>query len=304
MAGCQTSCHGNCSCLAMFFHRSSGNGFFLDSVGSFQKPASDPGYVSYIKVSSEGGSGSGFGGGGSGNKHTVVVVIIVLVTFFVICGLVFWGVRYQGRKQRVPESPSDGSEEANFLENLTGMPIHYNYKDLETTTNNFSVKLGQGGLGSVYKGVLADGTQILVKKLEIIGQGKKEFRAEVSIIGSIHHLHLVRLKGFCADGSHRLLAYEFNIALGTTKDLLICTKIVTRRLFIVASNQKMFFWTNTSWKRWYEWFYERPENADQHIFICLKHSASSGVWDDEVAGEADGVVVQMGIAEKLQRARG
>ncbi|KAG2399682.1 uncharacterized protein HKW66_Vig0104650 [Vigna angularis] len=162
MAGCQTSCHGNCSCLAMFFHRSSGNGFFLDSVGSFQKPASDPGYVSYIKVSSEGGSGSGFGGGGSGNKHTVVVVIIVLVTFFVICGLVFWGVRYQGRKQRVPESPSDGSEEANFLENLT----------------------------------------------------------------------------------------------------------------------------------------------DQHIFICLKHSASSGVWDDEVAGEADGVVVQMGIAEKLQRARG
>ncbi|XP_047945447.1 LOW QUALITY PROTEIN: G-type lectin S-receptor-like serine/threonine-protein kinase SD2-5 [Salvia hispanica] len=54
-----------------------------------------------------------------------------------------------------------------------------------------------------------DGTRLAVKQLEGIGQGKKEFRAEVSIIGSIHHVHLVRLRGFCADGSHRLLAYEY-----------------------------------------------------------------------------------------------
>ncbi|KAK7410264.1 hypothetical protein VNO78_00905 [Psophocarpus tetragonolobus] len=243
--GCQTSCRGNCSCLAMFFHKSSGNCFLLDSLGSFQKPDSDSGYAAYIKVLGDGGSGNGSGGSGSGNKHTVIVVVIVLVTMFVICGLVFGGIKYHRRKQRLPESPRDGSEEDNFLENLTGMPIRYSYKDLETATNNFSVKLGQGGFGSVYKGVLPDGTQLAVKKLEGIGQGKKEFRAEVSIIGSIHHLHLVRLKGFCADGTHRLLAYEympngsldkwifkknkgeflldwdtrFNIALGTAKGL-------------------------------------------------------------------------------------
>lgn len=83
-----------------------------------------------------------------------------------------------------------------------------------------------------------------MKKLEGVGQGKKEFRAEVSIIGSIHHLHLVRLRGYCAEGTHRLLAYEymsngslekwlfkknkefmldwdtrFNIAVGTAKGL-------------------------------------------------------------------------------------
>ncbi|KAG5562746.1 hypothetical protein RHGRI_005467 [Rhododendron griersonianum] len=45
--------------------------------------------------------------------------------------------------------------------------------------------------------------------MEGIGQGKKEVRAEVTIIGRIHHLHLVKLKGFCAEGAHRLLAYEF-----------------------------------------------------------------------------------------------
>jgi serine/threonine protein kinase len=48
-----------------------------------------------------------------------------------------------------------------------------------------------------------------VKQLEGIGQGKKEFRSEVSVIGSIHHIHLVKLHGFCVEGSHRLLAYEY-----------------------------------------------------------------------------------------------
>ncbi|XP_057434465.1 G-type lectin S-receptor-like serine/threonine-protein kinase SD2-5 [Lotus japonicus] len=209
LAGCQSACHGNCACLAMFFHKSSGKCFLLDSIGSFQKPDEDPGYVSYIKVSSDGGVGAGSGGGGSSSKHTAVIVVIVIITLIIISGMLFVGVRYYRRKQKLPESPKDNSEEDNFLENLTGMPIRFSYKDLEEATNHFSVKLGQGGFGSVYKGVLSDGTQIAVKQLEGIGQGKKEFRAEVSIIGSIHHLHLVKLRGFCAEGAHRLLAYEY-----------------------------------------------------------------------------------------------
>ncbi|OWM66886.1 hypothetical protein CDL15_Pgr021999 [Punica granatum] len=124
------------------------------------------------------------------------------------------------------------------------MPVRFTYKDLQTATNNFTMKLGRGGFGSVYEGTLPEGTRLAVKKLEGIGQGKKEFRAEVCIIGSIHHHHLVRLRGFCAEGAHCLLAYEymangspdkwifrkdkgemvnwntrFNIALGTAKGL-------------------------------------------------------------------------------------
>ncbi|RHN70638.1 putative protein kinase RLK-Pelle-SD-2b family [Medicago truncatula] len=207
LAGCQTSCRGNCSCLAMFFHKSSGNCFLLESVGSFKKSddGADSGYVSYIKVSSDAGKK----GGGTSNKHIIVVVVIVILTLFVISLLLFVGVRYYRKKKMLPESPKENSEEDNFLENLTGMPVRYRYKDLEVATSNFSTKLGQGGFGSVYRGVLPDGTQLAVKQLEGIGQGKKEFRAEVSIIGSIHHLNLVRLKGFCADGTHRLLVYEY-----------------------------------------------------------------------------------------------
>ncbi|XP_068660805.1 G-type lectin S-receptor-like serine/threonine-protein kinase At1g34300 isoform X2 [Aristolochia californica] len=53
---------------------------------------------------------------------------------------------------------------------------------------------------------LADGT---VKQLEGIEQGAKQFRMEVAIISSTHHLNLVRLIGFCSEGRHRLLVYEF-----------------------------------------------------------------------------------------------
>ncbi|WJX35547.1 non-specific serine/threonine protein kinase [Trifolium repens] len=98
LVGCQTSCRGNCTCLAMFFHISSGNCFLLESVGSFLKSDDgDSGYVSYIKVSSNGNSK----GSGSSNKHITVVVVIVILILFVISLLLFVGVRYYRKKKRV-----------------------------------------------------------------------------------------------------------------------------------------------------------------------------------------------------------
>lgn len=243
--GCKASCMGNCSCLALFFQNSTGDCFLLDEIGSFQNSDSGSSVVSYIKVLKNGSSGASPGGGGGSQKHFPYIVIIAISTVLVIVGLIYVGFRYYRRRKRMPQSPHGSSEEDNFLENLSGMPVRFSYRDLQTATNNFSVKLGQGGFGSVYDGVLPDGTRLAVKKLEGIGQGKKEFRAEVSIIGSIHHLHLVRIRGFCAEGTHRLLAYEymangsldkwifrrnqgdfmldwdtrFNIALGTAKGL-------------------------------------------------------------------------------------
>ncbi|KAI4353352.1 hypothetical protein L6164_002310 [Bauhinia variegata] len=52
--GCKASCLGNCSCLAMFFHISSGNCFLLDEVGSFQESDTDCGFESYIKIMDQG----------------------------------------------------------------------------------------------------------------------------------------------------------------------------------------------------------------------------------------------------------
>ncbi|XP_011039683.1 PREDICTED: G-type lectin S-receptor-like serine/threonine-protein kinase SD2-5 [Populus euphratica] len=209
LEGCKSACRGNCSCLAFFFHNSSGNCFLFSDIGSFQNSNAGSSFVAYIKVPRDGGSGSNAGGDGSGFKSFPIVVIIVIGTLIAICGLFYMAFRYHRKKKKMLESPHNTSEDENFLETLSGMPIRFSYRDLQTATNNFSVKLGQGGFGSVYQGALPDGTQLAVKKLEGMGQGKKEFRAEVSIIGSIHHHHLVRIKGFCAEGTHRLLAYEF-----------------------------------------------------------------------------------------------
>ncbi|GLJ35951.1 hypothetical protein SUGI_0721350 [Cryptomeria japonica] len=71
------------------------------------------------------------------------------------------------------------------------------------------MRLGGGGFSSVYGGILLDNTKIAVKRPDRAGQGFREFRAEVETLGNIHHLNLVRLKGFCAEKSHRMLVYEY-----------------------------------------------------------------------------------------------
>ena len=89
------------------------------------------------------------------------------------------------------------------------MPSRFSYKDLITATENFSSKLGEGGFSSVYEGTLSNGIKVAVKCLHSVGHVKDSFLAEVETIGSIHHINLVRLVGFCAEKHHRLLVYEY-----------------------------------------------------------------------------------------------
>ncbi|XP_042756055.1 G-type lectin S-receptor-like serine/threonine-protein kinase At2g19130 [Lactuca sativa] len=92
---------------------------------------------------------------------------------------------------------------------MVGSLVSFVYKDLQIATKNFSNKLGGGGFGSVFKGVLHDSSIVAVKKLESISQGEKQFRSEVSTIGTIQHVNLVRLRGFCAQGNNKLLVYDY-----------------------------------------------------------------------------------------------
>ncbi|KAL2231926.1 G-type lectin S-receptor-like serine/threonine-protein kinase At1g34300 [Sesamum indicum] len=91
----------------------------------------------------------------------------------------------------------------------SGVPVQFSYKELQRETKGFKEKLGEGGFGCVYKGTLSNKMAVAVKQLEGIGQGEKQFRMEVATISSTHHLNLVRLIGFCSEGRHRLLVYEF-----------------------------------------------------------------------------------------------
>ncbi|XP_024522857.1 G-type lectin S-receptor-like serine/threonine-protein kinase SD2-5 [Selaginella moellendorffii] len=95
------------------------------------------------------------------------------------------------------------------------LPHQFSYHDLKMATRNFDpeLTLGAGGFGSVFKGELADGSLVAVKKMDVEIQGSSkghsQFKAEVMSIGSIHHFNLVKLRGFCIQGPAALLVYEF-----------------------------------------------------------------------------------------------
>ncbi|CAN4103175.1 unnamed protein product [Withania somnifera] len=89
------------------------------------------------------------------------------------------------------------------------MLSRFSYEDLTVMTENFSKKLGEGAFGSVFEGTTSDGTKIAVKRLQGFGNVKKSFLAEVATIGSIQHVNLIRLIGFCAEKTYRLLVYEY-----------------------------------------------------------------------------------------------
>ncbi|XP_019189043.1 PREDICTED: rust resistance kinase Lr10-like [Ipomoea nil] len=89
------------------------------------------------------------------------------------------------------------------------MPIRYTYSDLKKMTNNFKHKLGEGGYGIVFKGTLRSGPFVAVKMMGKSKANAQDFISEVGTIGRIHHTNVVRLIGFCVEGSKHALIYEF-----------------------------------------------------------------------------------------------
>lgn len=94
----------------------------------------------------------------------------------------------------------------------------FTYKELHQATNGFKEELGRGGFGVVYKGVVkllqsddtVKSTAVAVKKLSYSDDYReKEFTKEVQSIGRIHHRNLIRMIGYCKEGRHRILVFEF-----------------------------------------------------------------------------------------------
>lgn len=98
----------------------------------------------------------------------------------------------------------------------TSKPTRYTFSEVKKIARRFKEKVGQGGFGTVYKGQLPNGVPVAVKMLEnSTGEGE-DFINEVATIGQIHHANIVRLLGFCSEGTRRALIYEFmpNESLG------------------------------------------------------------------------------------------
>jgi intracellular septation protein A len=100
-------------------------------------------------------------------------------------------------------------EQYNFLE-MAGLPTRFTIKEISTATENFQASVGEGASGAVFKGTLADGSTIAVKRIKWQSSGETEFKTEITIIASLQHVNLVRLLGYCLSpkGNH-CLVYPF-----------------------------------------------------------------------------------------------
>ncbi|GLU11948.1 hypothetical protein SLE2022_286660 [Rubroshorea leprosula] len=98
----------------------------------------------------------------------------------------------------------------------------FTYGELALATNNFDfiAQIGQGGYGKVYRGTLADGTIVAIKRAQQGSlQGEKEFLIEIQLLSRLHHRNLVSLVGYCDEEGEYILVYEY-MSNGTLQDHL------------------------------------------------------------------------------------
>ncbi|URE24273.1 receptor-like protein kinase [Musa troglodytarum] len=147
------------------------------------------------------------GSGGSGKKKNStgkilaiaipVATAVLLISIVCIC---FWR-----RKSAKKPSYETDPEKITSVESLL-----FDLSTLRTATCNFSDenKLGEGGFGAVYKGLLPDGREIAVKKLLASEHGLGELKNELVLVAKLQHRNLVRLLGVCVE-EEKMLVYEY-----------------------------------------------------------------------------------------------
>ncbi|GFP94683.1 cysteine-rich receptor-like protein kinase 26 [Phtheirospermum japonicum] len=142
----------------------------------------------------------------SGNKTIIIVVVSVAVCVILS---VFVFIRLRKRIKTLKRRPEENHETDEII---TVESLKYTLSTIRDATNDFfdDNKLGQGGFGAVYKGILPNGHEIAVKRLsQNSGQGDLEFKNEVLLLAKLQHRNLVKLLGFCVEGVEKLLIYEF-----------------------------------------------------------------------------------------------
>ncbi|KAJ3681721.1 hypothetical protein LUZ60_014294 [Juncus effusus] len=192
---CEITCLGNCSCVAYSYN----NGCLIwndeiRNLEQYYEGGNNNGGDIYIRLAA-----SDLPNSSNSKKVIIEVVIGVTIGAILIILSIFCMISLRGKWTRTT-----------MQKKMTKYSlIMFSYSDLLIVTKNFSERLGGGGFGSVFKGSLPDLTEVAIKKLEGVNQGEKQFRAEVSTLGAIQHVNLVKLLGFCSERDKRLVVYEY-----------------------------------------------------------------------------------------------
>ncbi|XP_059436948.1 cysteine-rich receptor-like protein kinase 10 [Corylus avellana] len=143
-----------------------------------------------------------------GKGQISLVAIVAIIAAISVCSMLFVVGCFLTRRARKKDNAIQ--EGAVLLQLL--MILQFDFATIEAATNNFSNdnKLGEGGFGAVYKGILFNRQKITVKRLsKSSGQGAGEFKNEVVVVAKLQHRNLVRLLGFCLEREEKILVYEF-----------------------------------------------------------------------------------------------
>ncbi|KAL5972886.1 hypothetical protein ACLOJK_039692 [Asimina triloba] len=249
---CESRCRSNCSCTAFASASSHGTGGCMfwsgDLIGlrDFPVYTNGDGFATgnlYIRLAES--DIAAMYNSRKKKRHIGVIIGVVaplLVLGFIFCYLLRRKVKSKGRREAIGEVfsfqrgniASTTANNENYLDHgqTSGLcPPFFSFATVEAATDNFapSNKLGQGGFGSVYKGQLAGGQEIAVKRLSrSSGQGLEEFRNEVVLISKVQHRNLVRVLGWSVHGEEKILIYEYmpnksldSILFDQTKKLIL-----------------------------------------------------------------------------------
>ncbi|KAK3439472.1 hypothetical protein EUGRSUZ_C04345 [Eucalyptus grandis] len=214
---CREACLADCFCVVAVFK--DGNCRKKNIPLLSGRKDSSVGGKALIKVRIDNSTLTSIGNGQKKNKNSTLVIIgsvplssfVFLNLLLLISYLIYKSFRSRDSKLSRPV----------HINQVTGMRT-FTYQELHEATYGFKEELGRGAFGTVYKGVLGseDTNFVAVKVLATrTGESEKEFEREVSAIGRTDHKNLVQLLGYCNEGQHRLLVYEF-MSNGTLADFL------------------------------------------------------------------------------------
>ncbi|XP_047964988.1 G-type lectin S-receptor-like serine/threonine-protein kinase At1g11330 [Salvia hispanica] len=213
---CRLACSRNCSCSAYAYDTGGACLWYTGDLLALETPSNTSAGVDiYIRTES------------SHNAHTRTLLIVALTASIAsvliiscLCFCYIWPNLKTKDSEKTNQDlllldlNSDGSftnKEGEAEDGWHELPI-FSLGSIAASTNNFSItnKLGQGGFGPVYKGELANGQFVAVKRLSKRSrQGLEEFRNEMQLIAKLQHRNLVRILGCCDEKDEMILVYEY-----------------------------------------------------------------------------------------------
>ncbi|KAL6136212.1 hypothetical protein ACLB2K_061513 [Fragaria x ananassa] len=201
---CESICLNDCNCTAYGYSSSSSECTTWEG----DLLADKNGNTLYIRIAASDYKNL------KGRKWRIVIVtvsatvglvgtlLLLTIDFF---GYLLWKKTLGKRSETIKNLSAAGVEKGTELE-------LFSLRSILVATNNFSEanKLGEGGFGPVYKGILPENQEVAIKRLsKKSGQGQQEFMNELKLIAKLQHTNLVRLMGCCIEAEEMILMYEY-----------------------------------------------------------------------------------------------